>query len=72
MNGHEFVTDIFVEKLWSLIEEEFFDFQTDHGIEDGGLEPWLSCQLDMCVEILVDKIDECMQWQGENWFDRQV
>ena len=56
-------TDWFNERLWSLIEEEFFDFQGDNGIEDGGLTPELETQLQKAVEDLQDAMARCLVFQ---------
>lgn len=65
-NGREFVTDDMVERIDTLINEEFFDWQTDLGISDGGLPPDLTLRLDKAVESLLDVFNDCITWQAEN------
>ena len=72
MKEREFVTDYFVEKLNSIIDEEFWDFQCEHDVEDGGLPPELELGLVQSVNALLDSINECIGWQADHAFDMTV
>ena len=62
----EHVTNIFVEKLNVLMDEEFFDFQTDNGIDCGDLSPDMVSELNDRVKALVESMNRCMEVQLRN------
>lgn len=62
----QYVTDFFSEKLYNIIDEELYDFQTENDILDGGLPPELEAELTNRMEALKDTIAECKIWQLVN------
>lgn len=61
----EFVTDEMQEGLETLIHDEFYGWQKDLGIEDGGLPSELEYQLDNAIDYLYTAFNECVAWQAE-------
>ena len=56
------VTDIFREKLFSLIEGEFWDNQVEHDIEMD-LLPIMELEIADKAEELMELMDAFMEWQ---------
>lgn len=56
----------FEEKLMSILEEEFMDFQGDNDIHSGDLPPELENTLADKVQDLKDIIATCKAWQLAN------
>lgn len=68
--GWEFVSDNMKDKLDDLINDEFYDWQTDLGIESGDLPPELEYKLNCAVDTLLATFNECVTWQADNWSDK--
>jgi len=66
MKKYDYVSDWFIGNLHERIEEEFYDFQVEHDIEDGDLPPELNDKLAEAVENMLNIMDACMLYQKSN------
>lgn len=60
------VTDYFLEKFWSVVEEEFFDFQADNGIDYGDIPFDLDFKMHLAVEAMTLAMAQAKAWQLAN------
>lgn len=60
------VTDWFLERFWDLVDEEFFDFQTDNGIDSGDVPFDLDAEMHDAVEAMVLCMAKLKAWQLAN------
>ena len=63
MKKWDYVNDWFTGRLHEGIEEAFYDFQTEYGIEDGDLPPEMNDRLADAVDRLISVMDACMAYQ---------
>lgn len=60
------VSDWFTERFWSLVEEEFFDFQSENGIESGDVPFDLDSEMHEAVDSMVLAMAKAKAWQLAN------
>lgn len=60
------ISDWFLEKFWDLVNEEFFDFQTDNDIDDGDLDMMVDLRIHEAVDAMVDALAMGKAWQLAN------
>lgn len=60
------VSDWFMERFWSLVEEEFLDFQDEHGINSGDVPFDLDLELHDAVDSMVLAMAKTKAWQLAN------
>lgn len=66
MRKWDYVSDWFIGNLHEKIEEEFYDFQNKHDIENEDLPPELNDKLAEAVENMLNIMDACMLYQKSN------